>query len=130
MKSTFKIPLLIAAFVTALFAATPAQAQQTKTNDVLLGKWTNEDKDRTIEFTKKGTEYIATIVAAEDKSLIGKQQITGLQWDGKTFKNGTLHVIKKGKTFACSVTVKDNNTIEISGKSGLISKSQAWTKIK
>lgn len=131
MKTTFMIPVMILTFFAALsFSKVSAFASQTMTGDIILGKWINDDKDRTIEFSKKGSEYVAVVVAADDKALIGKEQISGLKWDGKTFKEGKLHVIKKDKTYPCTIMVKNNNTIEISGKVGFISKSQTWNKLK
>ncbi len=99
-------------------------------SDPLTGKWTSDDKSRVIEFVKNGNAYDALIREADDKTLIGKKQIAGLTTrDGKSFKNGTLFLIKKGKTAKCSARVLDGRTLELTGSVGLLSKSETWTKL-
>ncbi|AWH86361.1 hypothetical protein HYN59_15140 [Flavobacterium album] len=95
----------------------------------LSGKWINEDKTRVLEFTQNSGIYEAIILKAEDNSLIGKKQITGLKKVGTSYK-GTLHVIKKNKEMDCTVTIKNTNTIEIKGSYGPVSKSQKWHRQK
>jgi hypothetical protein len=131
MKAPFKMPLKAVTLIAALFVMTLSTfAQQPDIGDAILGKWINEGKDRTIEFVKEGNEYIAVIVVAEDKTLIGKKQITDLLWDGKAYKEGKLHAIKKDKSFPCSVVIKTETAIEISVKMRFMSGSRTWTKVE
>jgi uncharacterized protein (DUF2147 family) len=134
MKIKSKISQLFVIAVATLFSIgsfNNASAQQkTDNSSILLGKWINDENDRTIEFVKKDKLYSALILTANDKSLIGKEQIINLKWNGKSFTSGKLIIIKKGKTFDCTVTIKDNNTIEITGKSGFMNKSQTWKRVK
>lgn len=103
---------------------------QILTIDVIKGKWTNEDKSRVIEFVQNGNTYEAIIRYDEDKSLVGQKQISGLQISGEnTFKNGTVHIIKKGKSAKCTAKILSNNKLELRASNGLISKSQIWTKL-
>lgn len=100
------------------------------TNDKILGKWTNEDKTRIIEFVKSGDAYDAIIRKAEDNSLVGKKQITALKATGTTsFSDGTLHIIKKGKTAKCTASLSGDTTLYIKGSYGMMSKSITWTKL-
>jgi uncharacterized protein (DUF2147 family) len=99
-------------------------------NDKILGKWINEDKTRIIEFVKNGDAYDAIIRTAEDNSIVGKKQITGLEASGTTlFVNGTVHIIKKGKTAKCSATLSGDAMLYLKATYGIMSKSQIWTKL-
>lgn len=100
------------------------------TNDKILGKWTNEDKTRIVEFVKNGDAYDAIIRQADDNSIVGKKQITGLKANSTTsFVNGTVHVIKKGKTAKCTATLSGDNKLYLKASYGMMSKSQTWTKL-
>lgn len=100
-------------------------------NDKILGKWTNEDKSRVIEFVKNGDAYDAIIRQADDESLAGKKQITSLQKDGSTtFKNGTVHVIKKSKTARCTAKLVNDDKLEITATFGMMSRKQTWSRVK
>ncbi|PWG81507.1 DUF2147 domain-containing protein [Pararcticibacter amylolyticus] len=100
-------------------------------NDKILGKWTNEDKSRVIEFVKNGDAYDAIIRQANDESLAGKKQITSLQKDGiNTFKNGTVHVLKKSKTARCTAKLVNDDKLEITATFGMMSRKQTWSRVK
>lgn len=102
----------------------------TQSGNPLVGRWINEDKSRVIEFFTNGDTYDALIREADDKSLIGRKQIAGLTTkDGKSFRNGTLFLIRKGKSAKCSARLTNGQTLEITGSVGLLSKSQTWTKL-
>lgn len=100
-------------------------------NDKILGRWINEDQTRVIEFVRNGNNYDAIIRKADDKSLIGKKQITGLQSSGVTsFINGTIHIIKKGKTAKCTATLSADGKLYIEASYGMMSRSQTWTRVE
>lgn len=99
-------------------------------NDQILGKWTNEDKSRVIEFVKNGSFYDAVIIKAENSSYIGKKQISNLKFDkNNAYKGGTLHVYQKGRTANCSAKLVSSTKLELKASSGMMSKSQVWTKV-
>ena len=130
---TFKLTMILSMLAAAVCWGnnTTAHAQTSGvTGDTILGKWTNEDQTRTIEFTKKGASYEAVIKDAPDRNMIGTKQITGLQFDGKVYKNGKVYLPKKGKTFPCTVSLKSDGTMELSAKAGFMSKSQVWTRVQ
>lgn len=129
---TLKLTLIISMLAAAICLGnnTTAYAQTSSNADTILGKWTNEDKTRTIEFTKNGSSYEAVIKDAPDRNMIGTKQITGLQFDGRGYKNGKVYFPKKGKTFPCTVSLKADGTMELSAKAGFMSKSQIWTRVK
>lgn len=99
-------------------------------HDQILGKWTNEDQTRIIEFVKNGETYDAIIRKATDNSLVGKKQITGLKPSSKqAFINGTVHLIKRGKTAKCSAELSGNNKLYLKANLGITSKTQTWKKL-
>lgn len=134
MKIKSKIDQMFAAIAAAVFFIgsinTISAQQKTDNPAAILGQWINEENDRTIEFIKKDNLYSALIIKADDKNLIGKEQIVNLKWNGKSYSGGKLILIKKEKTFDCTAKIKDNNTIEITGRSGFMSKSQIWKRVK
>ena len=100
------------------------------THDKILGKWINEDKTRIIEFVKSGDAYDAIIRKAEDNSIVGKKQITALKATGTaSFVDGTLHIIKKGKTAKCTASLSGDTKLYLKASYGVMSKSQTWTKL-
>lgn len=99
-------------------------------NDKILGKWTNKDKSRVIEFVKNGSAYEAVIIKAESSSLVGKKQITALKHNkDNAYKDGTLHIIQKGKTANCSAKLVSDTKLELKASIGFMSKIQVWKKI-
>lgn len=102
---------------------------QTIMPDKILGKWMNEDKSRVLEFLKTGSVYNAIVRKAEDESLIGRQQITGLKADGDAYEGGTINLFKRKKTAKCTIRFINNDLLEIQGSYGVISKSQRWLRV-
>lgn len=133
MKIISKISLVgIVLIVSVFFFGTSQAAAQQKSynSDFILGKWTSQNGDRTIEFVKKEDKYSAVISASAEKSLIGKEQIKSLRWTGSSYAEGKLIMVRKGRELDCQVAIKDDNTIEISGKVGFISRTQIWKRVK
>lgn len=97
----------------------------------LSGMWTNEDKSQKVEFVKTTSGYEATIKDAEEKAIIGKKIITGLQVqkDG-TYGEGTIHFIKMNGKGKCTAKLLNEKLLEIKGSKGIMSRTQKWTKVK
>lgn len=99
-------------------------------NDQILGKWTNEDKSRVIEFVKNGSYYDAVIIKSENASYIGKKQITNLKFaKNNAYIGGILHVYQKGKTANCSAKLVSSTKLDLKASIGIMAKSQVWTKV-
>ena len=124
MKKVIKVILLMLVSISGISTAVVAQ----NPGDEILGKWTNEDKTRVIEFVKAGSGYEAIIKEAPDKSLIGAKQLTGLEYNGGSYK-GQVHLPKKGKSYNCSLKIRADGVLELTAKVGLMSKSQLWKKV-
>jgi Uncharacterized protein conserved in bacteria len=100
-------------------------------NHEILGMWRNEEGSRIIEFVQNGAVFDAIIRKAENPSLVGKRQISGLKLTGKDqYDEGMLHLFKRDKTAKCSIKMVGADKIEIKAGIGLMSKSQIWVKSK
>lgn len=125
MIKTIKFFSMMMLLVATVFTTAHAQTNA----DTILGKWTNDDKTRVIEFVKSGSSYDAIIKEAPDKSIIGKNQLTGLVYKNGSY-SGKVYLPKKGKSFPCTVKLNSNGSLELSAKAGFMSKSQTWTRVK
>lgn len=127
MKNFFKTARVI---FPLLFILLSMNMKAQTSEDKLLGKWTNEEKTRVVEFVKNGNYYDAIIRKADDASLIGKKQIGGLKPSGKgNYTNGTVYIIKKGKTASCSAQIVKDGLLSIKASYGMMSKTQVWTRL-
>ncbi|OJU52459.1 MAG: hypothetical protein BGN96_07250 [Bacteroidales bacterium 45-6] len=129
-------------FCLALAAFSQRQA------DKIHGIWINENKTMKIEFSGSET-YSAKIVwmaEAKDKNgqplldaknpnpalrknaLVGTVIIYGLQFENGLYKNGKIYAPRRGMIVNGSVRFLSDNKLEITGKKGLMSNSQIWTR--
>ncbi len=107
-----------------------ALAQNPTANaETILGKWTNDDKTRTIEFVKKNNTYEAIVREADKAELVGKTLITSLVAENGKY-NGKIYMPRQGKSFSCTIVLKDEDTMMLTGKAGLMSRTKTWTRVK
>jgi hypothetical protein len=127
------LPSALAGLVLTLIMALRLPAQEAPApHDKLLGKWTTTWKGQRqdLEFVKNGSSYEGIVRYAEDASLIGKKQVTGLKPAGKTsFSGGSFYVFKKGANSDCSIKLIDDRTLEMVVSYGLLSQKQRWTRL-
>lgn len=102
---------------------------QTANADTLLGKWTNEDRTRIIEFVKNGNVYEAIIRQAPDQDLIGQKQITKLLFNNGLYK-GEVYLPKRGKNLPCTLRITSTGNLELAAKAGFVSRSQVWSRVR
>ncbi|MCO6176429.1 DUF2147 domain-containing protein [Flavobacterium sp. NRK F10] len=118
----YKVILVLTVFAFSLVG-------KAQTADPLKGKWINEEKNRILEFVKTDSGYEAVIVKAEEQSLIGKKQITGLRLEETdSYKDGVLYIFQKNRTASCSVKILDSDAIELKATIGIFSRKQKWTR--
>lgn len=125
MIRTKKSILTLLIFAIGLLTTAYAQTN----GDTILGKWTNEDRTRVLEFVKAGTGYDAIIRDAPDQDLIGKKQLTRMAY-GNGIYTGNVLLPKKGKSYPCTLKMKADSTMELTAKAGFMSKSQVWTRVR
>ena len=121
MKTFYLVVFIIATFF--------VHKQTQNSRDAVLGKWTNENKTRVVEFVNTGISYNAIIRKAPDESIVGKNQITDIIYSNGIY-NGKVNFPKKGKSYPCRLRIKNDGSIELTVKVGFINKSQIWTRIK
>lgn len=73
--------------------------------------------------------------ALQNQTLVGIDFVSNFEYNSKKdrFENGNIYNPENGKTYYCSITFKDKNTLIVKGsldKAGLIGSKQTWTRIK
>ncbi|MGL5621312.1 DUF2147 domain-containing protein [Cetobacterium sp.] len=71
----------------------------------------------------------------KSRPLVGINFVSEFTYNSEKdrFENGFIYNPENGKTYYCSISFKDANTIIVKGsldKSGLIGSKQTWTKLK
>lgn len=110
-----------------------------KTNDRYFGK-INQLTIPTYEKGHKLEGKTKLDLANPDKNLktrplVGINFVSDFTYNPEKnrFENGFIYNPENGKTYYCSISFKDPNTLIVKGsldKSGLIGSKQIWTKIK
>lgn len=116
---------LVLIILTMLVANANAQSK----GDSILGKWTDEDKTRVLEFQKAGNFYEAIIQEAPDKTLIGQKRIIELRYGSGAY-NGLVYLPNRGKTLRCKLIIISDGRLRLTAKSGFVSQSQTWTRVR
>jgi len=123
------------------------QAQQP--SDKIVGSWFNEDKTNKIEIYKDGETYSGKIVwlaklesnpdfqpkdknnpnpELRNRNILGMDIITGLQYSGGKWINGTIYTPKRGIYADCKVELLANGSLKIMVSKSGFTKSQIWTR--
>lgn len=115
------------------------------------GVWLNEEKEGKVEIYKHSDgKYYGKIVWLKEPNKDGRPKLDannkdeklrnepilglvilkGFSKDGDIYTGGTIYDPKNGKTYACKITPKDNNTLSIRGYIGisLIGRTTTWTR--
>jgi uncharacterized protein (DUF2147 family) len=119
--------------------------------NLVAGRWLTQERDGWIQISIVGESVEGTIAGAPPDSpssdrkfddrnpdpslrnrlLDGLTIMTGFDYtgDGK-WKNGTVYDPNTGKTYKCSITLIDDNTLKIRGYIGvsLFGRSETWTR--
>jgi uncharacterized protein (DUF2147 family) len=136
--------------VAILFLWAAAAAGQVKTDDI-AGVWqTHGDKPAKIRIYKAGDKYYGKIVLLQfpmqngapqvdrnnpDKSLqgrplLGLEMLTGFQFDKDEWTGGHIYDPESGKTYSCTLSLKDKSTLKVRGYVGfsLLGRTEIWTR--
>ena len=114
------------------------------------GRWLTQDKDGWIRIVLVGESLEGRIAGAppgspserefddrnpdpalRTRKLDGLTIMTGFEYDGEgRWKNGTIYDPNSGKTYKCTLTLIDANTVKIRGYIGvsLFGRSETWTR--
>jgi len=123
------------------------QAQEP--SDKIVGSWFNEDKTSKIEIYETSKSYNSKIVwlaeleknperkltdknnpnpKLRNRNILGMDIITGLEYSGGKWVNGTIYTPKRGIYADCEVVLLSNGKLKmIVSKSG-IKRTQIWTR--
>ncbi len=133
-------PLLLAAVLQA----------QVKADDI-AGTWlTHGDKPAKILIYKTGGKFNGKIVflqeplengkpkvdsknpdkAKQNQPLLGLELLSGFSFDTDEWNNGKIYDPESGKTYSCTISLKDKNTLKVRGYIGisLLGRTETWTR--
>jgi len=129
--------------------------------DNILGAWLTAEGKSKVEIYKCGAKYCGKIVwlkipqypaddpqgmggkdkmdrenpdkALKTRPLLGINIIQDFVYDGEAeWDDGTIYDPRNGKTYSCSMTLTDANTLEVRGYVGLplFGRTAIWTRVK
>lgn len=124
---------------------------QVKANDV-LGVWlTHGDKPAKIQIYRSGDQYYGKIIwlqyptengrpktdsknpdqSKQSRPLMGLGILTGFRWDADDWDDGHIYDPESGKTYSCTMTLKDPGTLKVRGYIGIswIGRTEIWTRV-
>ena len=146
--------LFVAAFITAFVLGT-ARAE-VKADDV-LGQWLTDGGGSKIEVKKEGEKYSGKIVwlkepnrgpneseagkpkrdaknpdpAHQNDPILGLSLLKDFTWDGTAnWSGGTIYDPESGKTYKCTIKLKDERTLDVHGYIGIpaFGRSTVWAR--
>jgi uncharacterized protein (DUF2147 family) len=145
-----KIYLCILLLIMPLFMF----AQETKSNDGIIGVWWTAGKESTVEIYKVENEFQGKITwlktpldengniktdpknpkpELRSRKRLGMVVLTNLIAKGENnWTKGTIYDPKSGNTYKCSIKLKDNNTMLLRGFIGvsLLGRTETWLRAK
>lgn len=118
--------------------------------DIILGVWYNTEKDGKIEIFKEGDKYHGKLVwlkepeedgqpkldknnseeSKRSRPLKGLKLLRDFEYQAGAWENGTIYDPKNGKTYSCTMKLKNHDVLEVRGYVGisLIGRSVEWTR--
>lgn len=146
MHSTRILTLLLFTFLLSTLAAN-AQSE-----NAILGVWYNTEKTAQVEILKNGSTFIGKIIWLKDpnpggkpavdkfnpssklksRPLMGLNLLEGLTYSSGIWEDGTIYDPKTGKTYACQLSIKSQEVLEVKGYIGfsLLGRTVEWTRVK
>lgn len=121
--------------------------------DAIVGTWKSSNLDYNIELYKSDTEYEGKIVdtkkrvsknkplldklnpqrSLRNQPIIGMTNVTGFEYNSydDIWEDGILYNPGTGQTMKCTISMKDNNTLEVTGFLGfaLTEVSMTWKRM-
>ena len=146
--------LFVAAVAAALVLG--AAHAEVKADDV-VSQWFTDGMDSKIEITKEGDKYNGKIVWLKEPNraphesepgkpkrdaknpdpthqndpIVGLALLKGFTWDGSAnWSGGTIYDPESGKTYKCTMKLKDEKTLDVRGYIGIpaLGRSTVWTR--
>lgn len=141
--------IISAAFLVLIHFIASAQ----KAEDV-LGEWLPSQGKAHIKISKYGDYFSGRIVWLEEPNdektgkpkvdkhnpdpkrkntpILGLLLMQGFKFEDGAWKDGTIYDAESGKTYNCTLKLKDKNTLEVRGFIGisLLGRTDVWTRHK
>lgn len=135
------LALLSATFRPVTWPAAPPAA------DAILGRWMTADKAGIIQIYAQQGVYAGKIVGPEPprpdvnnpdpalrkRPLLGVVMLQNFRYDGNgAWEDGTIYDPNNGKTYSCTLKLRDANTLEVRGYVGisLLGRTEVWTRLQ
>lgn len=127
-------------------AAVPTLAQHNA--DAILGEWLSSKKDSRVLIYRQGPRYFGKVTWGTGSSprdeknpdpALRNREIVGLvilrdftSEKEATWANGTIYDPREGKTYACKMTLQNENTLSIRGYVGisLFGRTEVWSRYR
>lgn len=143
------LTLLLSAIAVLASVTAPAQLKA----DDITGTWlTRGDKKAKIAITRNGNTYDGKIVylsvlnadgssprdeknpdkAKRTQTILGLQILKGFKFDKDEWNHGEIYDPESGKTYSCTLSLKDPSTLKVRGYIGisLLGRTEIWTKVQ
>ena len=153
MKSLFTL-LLFVTFIAMGVPTATAQPDDVKADD-LTGLWEPSNGKARVLIQKVGNKYYGRIVwlkekidpatgkpkldknnpdkTLQDSPLLGLRLLKDFEYVGDgTWENGTIYDPENGNTYSCTITMEDENTLNIRGYIGVktLGRTDVWKRLK
>ena len=134
--------------VTFLSVGMAIKLQAQNKADAIIGNWINEKKDSKFQIYQQGNKYYGKILWGKgtenrdlknpdtklrNREVIGLVILNDFVFDGDdTWEKGTIYDPREGKTYACKITQKNQDQINVRGFVGIsmFGRTETWTRIK
>jgi uncharacterized protein (DUF2147 family) len=146
---TYRSFLVVVVFQLRVLGSAEAQVKA----DDIVGIWqTHGDKPAKIQIDKTGGQYHGKIVFLQfptengkpmvdknnpDKSrqgdpLLGLELLSGFVFDKDVWDGGHVYDPESGKTYSCTISLKDLHTLKVRGYVGisLFGRTEVWTRVE
>lgn len=141
------------AFSALLLVIVVAVARAQPPADAILGVWESGNGKARIKIDKAGDTYMGRIVwlrepndeagkpkvdknnpdeALRSKPLLGYSMLKGFSFKGdKKWEDGTIYDPESGSTYSCTITMTDENTLDVRGYIGvsLFGRTDVWKRV-
>jgi uncharacterized protein (DUF2147 family) len=136
-------------FLVLCFGAAEAQVKA----DDIIGIWlTHGDKPAKIQVYKTGDQYFGKIIflqfpiengkpmvdkrnpdkGKQEQPLLGLGLLSGFLFDKDEWNSGHIYDPESGKTYSCTISLKDQRTLKVRGYVGisLFGRTEVWTRVE
>ncbi|MBB6004233.1 DUF2147 domain-containing protein [Arcicella rosea] len=137
---------LINTLVILLLVVNVSKAQSVS-KDAILGEWLSQEKDGKVLIFKQGEKYFGKIswgkstgrkdsknpdASLRNRDIIGSTILKDFVFKGKNWEDGTIYDPNSGKTYSCTMKLKNDDALEIRGYVGisLLGRTTLWTRVK